>query len=51
MTLASTGTLDMDTKIQYICTLVHEEALLQFDLLSAEVENIETLDVDYYIKG
>ena len=51
MTLAVIGTLDMDEKIQYICTLVCKEALRQFDLLYADVENTESLNVDYHIKG
>ena len=51
MNLAATGTLDMDTEIQYIGTLVRREALYKFDLLSDDVENIETLNVYYYIKG
>ena len=51
MTLAATGTLDTDAMIQCLCTLVHGEVLYQFDLLSADIENIETLNVDYYIKG
>ena len=51
MTLAETGTLEMDVNIHYLCTLVHGEALRQFDLLSADVKNTETLNVDYYIKG
>ena len=50
ITLMVTGTLDMDMKIQYLCTLVCGEALCQFDLFSADVENIETLNVEYYIK-
>ena len=41
----------MDTKIQYLRTLVHGEVLRQFDLLYADIENTETLNVDYYIKG
>ena len=49
MTLAVTGNLDMEAKIQYLCTLVRGEALRQFDLLSSDVENTETLNVDYYI--
>ena len=51
MNLTATGMLETDTKIQYICTLVHGEALRQFDLLSTDVETTETLNVDYYIKG
>ena len=39
MILAATGTLDMDTKIQYLCPLVRGEALRQFYLLSADVKN------------
>ena len=31
--------------------LFRGEALRQFDFWSADVENIETLNVDYYIKG
>ena len=37
ITLAATGTLETD-KDQYLCTLVHEEALRQFDLLSADTK-------------
>ena len=51
MTLAATQTLDTDAKIHYICTLLCGEALRQFDLFSADVENTETLNVDYYIRG
>ena len=41
----------MDADIQYLRTLVRGEALNQFDLLSFDVENTETLNMDYYIKG
>ena len=51
MTLAATGKLEIDTKIQYLRTLVHGEALRQFYLLSDDIENTETLNLDYYIKG
>ena len=51
MTLAATGMLEMDSKIQYLCTLVHGEALRQFELLSADIKNTETLNLDCYIKG
>ena len=51
MTLAVTGMLEMDAKIQYLCTLVRGEALHQFYLLPADAENTKTLNVDYYIKG
>ena len=37
MTLAATWTLDMDAKIQYLCTVVCGEELRQFDLLSADI--------------
>ena len=52
ITPAATGTLDMEVKIHFLCTLVHGEALSQFGLLPAEVKNIETfLDVDFILKG
>ena len=52
MTLAATETLEMEKKVQYLCTLVCEEALCQFDLVSADAKNTETLlDVDYLLKG
>ena len=51
MTFAEKGTLEMNTEIQYIHLLVCGEALSQFDLMSADVKNTETLNVDYYIKG
>ena len=51
MTLTSTGTLNMDSEINNLCTLVCGEVLHQFDLLYADVENTETLNVDYYIRG
>ena len=51
MTLAATGTLDTDAMIQCLCTLVHGEALYQFDLLSADIENTETLNMDFLIRG
>ena len=50
-TLSATGTLYMGAKIKYIRTLVCGEALRRFYLLFADVENTETLNVDYYIKG
>ena len=50
-TLPEIGTLNMDAKIQYLCTLVYGEALRYFDLLSADMGNTETLKLDYYIKG
>ena len=39
MNLAVTGPPDIDAKIQYLRTLVRGEALRQFDLFSADVEN------------
>ena len=50
MTIEATWTLDMDAKIQYLRPPFRKEELRQFDLLSADVENTETLNVDYYIK-
>ena len=48
--LTAIETLEVGAKIWYLCTLVRGEALLQFDLLSADVENTETLNVDNCIK-
>ena len=45
MTLASSGTLEAGDKIQYLRTLVHREALRQFNSLSADVESTQTLNV------
>ena len=50
MTHTASGTLATDADIQYLCMLVRGEALHQFDLLYADVENTETLYVDYSIK-
>ena len=47
MTLTESGTLEVGAKYQYLRTLVHGEALRQFDLFSAEVEGTETLNADY----
>ena len=51
MTLAATGAQWMDARIHYLRTLFCGEALRQFNLLSADVENTETLNLYYYIKG
>ena len=52
ISLAATGMLEMEAKIQYLCTLLCGEALCQFDLVSADAKNIKTLlDVDYLLKG
>ena len=37
MTVVATGTLEAEAKVQYLCTLVHGEALRHFDLLCADV--------------
>ena len=50
MNLSALGTLEADTKFQYIHTLVCREALCQFDSLSSYVESTETLNVDYIIR-
>ena len=51
MTLAAIGTLEMEAKVQYLCTLVRGEALRQFDLVSADAKNIEArLYADYLLK-
>ena len=51
MTLALSGTLATGTKIQYLLTLVCVEALRQFDLLSADVEGENPLNVEAVILG
>ena len=52
MTLAAMGMLDTEVNVQYICTLVRGEALRQFELVSADAKNTETLlDVDYLLQG
>ena len=37
-TLANTGTLEKESKVQYLCTIARGKLLRQFDLLSADVE-------------
>ena len=49
MTLMATGILEVDAKIHYLRTLFRGEALHQFELLSANVENMDTLNLYYYI--
>ena len=52
MILVTTGTLETEAKVQYIFTLIRGEALLYFDLLSYDVENMDTyLTVYDLIKG
>ena len=48
-TLAALGMMATDAKVQYICTLVRGEALLQFDLLSTDVEGTKPLTVETII--
>ena len=38
MTLVETGKKETDSNIQYLCTIVRGEALLQFEFFSAYVE-------------
>ena len=51
MTLTASGMMEMGAKVQYLCTLVDGESLLQFDSLSYGVECTEPLTVEYIIKG
>ena len=51
MTLTASGALEAGAKYQYLFTLFLGEVLRQFDLLSANVESTETLNVDYIIRG
>ena len=50
VTLAASGMLEVVSKFQYLGTLFRRGALRQFDLLSDDVQSIETLDVDYIIR-
>ena len=50
ITLVATGTNETDVRIQYLRMLVCEESFCQIDLFSVNVENTDTLIVDYYIK-
>ena len=43
MTCAATRKIETEANIQYLRTLVRGEALRQFDVLSADVNDIETL--------
>ena len=49
-TLAASETLEVDANFQYLLTIFRGESLRQFDLLSADVESTETLNVDYIIR-
>ena len=46
MTLEASGTLQDAAKIQYLRTLVHGEALRQFDMLSADFKSITPLTLE-----
>ena len=46
ITLKASGTLQDAAKIQYLCKLVHGEALRQFDMLSADFESITPLELE-----
>ena len=48
-TLAASGTLAKGVKVQYLCNIVHGEALFQFDLLSSDVEGTNPLTVENII--
>ena len=50
-TLAASETLEAGAKFQHLRTLVRREALRQFDLLCADLERTENLNVDYIIRG
>ena len=49
--LVTTGMMETDTNIQYLRMLVCGEVLCQFDLLFADSESTETLNVVYIVKG
>ena len=49
MTLAASGTLETGKNVQYLHTLVRGEALRQFELVYADVEITEPLNVEYII--
>ena len=52
ITIAATGTLETEAKVQYLHMIVRGGALRQFDLLSADMKNMDTpLDVDCLLKG
>ena len=51
-TFAATGTLEMEAKFQYLCTLLCGKELYQLDMLPDDVKNtITLLTVDYVLKG
>ena len=52
MTFVATETLDTTAKVQCLCIIVCGKALRQFDLLSADVENMDTfLIMNDLLKG
>ena len=51
MTLTASGTLEICTKIKYLCNLVCGEAFNHFDFFSANTESTKTLNFEDIIKG
>ena len=49
MTLAASGMLVTDAKVQYLCKIVHGEELRQFDLLYYDVKGTHPLSVETII--
>ena len=48
--LAASGTLEMGANVNYLRKIVRGDVLHQFDLLSADAENTETLIVENMIE-
>ena len=51
ITIKSSGTLDMDAKVQYFSTLIHVKSFHQFDNLSSVVKSTNPLTVEAIILG
>ena len=51
MTLTVSGTLEAGARIQYLFTQVRGEALRHFESFSADVESMQTLNVDDIIRS
>ena len=51
MTLSALGTLETAAKVQCLCTLVRGESLHQFDLLSANMGDTDSLTVEAIVLG
>ena len=51
MNIAASGTLETDTKVQYLCTLVCRESLRRFDLMYDDVKGMNYLAVEDIILG